>query len=629
MDLWHLSTFELQEILGYLSSSEIGRLLLCGNRTLCKKLTTSTAVTKLDLDLGRFPSIDIWSSFVLQFRYLSELRITNDENYRRRPLFVSQLRALPQKMRILSFDDRLAFRAFLQLHRSDPLRFESLTYLKLAVPRNPPVGAHQTLWPSNLELLHFNGHFYAPLDLKTLPLPLKHFSGSFAHILDIESSTRFPGTLESLTLVLKNSPPPLAVIEKISHLSNLTALSLNCVKGYTSMGMIPAMRELGEKVFPLLPRSLTHLELPLAKKSANGFHLLPPNIKLARGCLSRMLAAPLLENMPRSLTHLSGSVPLLHLSSVIERWPTEKTDEQDVLQSEGIKTLRIGRYSFTQPASPSGAIHIPSSVTKLTLDDSVPISTEHQRSIQKSIILPASLTSLKVRDGYPLSNTTLLVGLPNKLKVLTNTTGIKSIDESILRLPPSLTVLSTIDPHSQFGIPTPTLSSLWLPRGLIKLEIGPLQLSSLKWINGLPQTLERLRITIHPLNTWTIPPIEAVEVKFPPKLFSLDLSLGERVEGCHNLFAMMPKNLNTLKLHNALVGKIQDEHFAFLPKELSRLLISPNEAITSECLPYVPPYLYHLTIFGRTPDWWTNMLEREVTKFTSEYDSDCAILSHF
>jgi hypothetical protein len=328
--------------------------------------------------------------------------------------------------------------------------------------------------------------------------------GSFKTFeFEVEKSYFFPGTLKSFKVSLDPSfswplmlylfPP---TIEEISFYTPLTRHSLKTGE-WNALSKLNSLMSLtcyvngvfGKKEASLLPRSLEELVMSQVEsyiyesdwiEMANA---LPKTIKIMSGIHPFALSLPIIENLPRALqkiNHIQYSPEWIHLL------PDSYTD------------LQVSSGDHSLIAS------FPSNLKSLSL-----------LGIAEGLLekIPTQLQSLRLTKVNVKLSGEIVSKLPRSLTSLVANWAqdpIEAIEPLFLAFPPALTSFRAALPHSYRAhgdftpqnyhpVPTPSQSSLLLPRCLKTLEIGCLDFSEgglTDWILGLPRSLAILSLTL-------------------------------------------------------------------------------------------------------------------------------------
>jgi hypothetical protein len=322
----------------------------------------------------------------------------------------------------------------------------------------------------------------------------------------------------------------------------------------------------------LLPRSLEELFLSSITVGNDKWRLgilnaLPPNLKRLEGIWEPFVSSQWIQNVPKTL--------------------------------ETIEDIKF---------APNDVQYLPESFTELALDD------------DNLDVISAFPPNLKTLDLYFLPDS-IIEKLPNQLRSL-SVAGITWSGEIVSKLPRDLTTISTYwatvsigaveplfkalsatltslqaypaglppaDEKLIVGVPTPSQSSLLLPRSMKHLEIGTLgflENTMAEWILGLPKRLVELKLSI---------------TDFQPGIFK---SLGH----LHYL-----KTFDVVVFHSPFGGWAQHLIFKELPRNIKSFRIldkgdgDANPDITNDCFIGAPLSLRLLTI----PDYVSHLLSKE------------------
>lgn len=626
MLLTQLSSSELREILRYLNTGNLCKLLICGCNILSNKLLSELGVENVDFAMKPTPRSLPWPQLVSWMTQLRSFTL-REKVSRKTPLITAQhLLSLSKKLKTLCIDHTPGcVSAFAETLLLDPPHFQHLTSLRLlSLQDSAALNIENVKWPSTLLSLHLGDLSHSQLDLRLLPISLTQLIGRFKCLSPLPEEHTFPSTLQSLTLELAYSFS-LDDLKRLSASSSLLHLTINMPPRYKQVHREPPLPKLAAppaSIIPLLPRSLETLELLLSEQSPVfvPLHDALPKLRTVRGILPFRLFGPHFSKLPSSLTSFQSTVPLDQINALSERWPcfinNSITDINGLpVVKGGIRKLRIGAQLFARNDQTNYPITIPPSVTVLRID-TVILNDRGRYSVEGPLVLPAGLTHLKVRDGYSTPIVSLKRGLPPFLKVFINEEGFVGGPEALSLLPRSLTILraGNIARESSYPPFYDIESSTFLPPTLTELVLGPLAISSVGWINGLPHTLTHLTLNIWPQNDRKDTFIDFKSdigdgalhtdvVKFPPNLVQLHLSLGRSILNVSYLIPMLPEKLMTFILSHRSSTALVDEDMKFLPRSLVHLRLN-DASLTSACKDDLPATLRQFSVAGRIPNWF-------------------------
>ena len=236
-----------------------------------------------------------------------------------------------------------------------------------------------------------------------------------------------------------------------------------------------------------------------------------------------------------------------------------------------------------------------SKLVHLTIDEFVP---------RLIMMLPTHLQSLAIAQATIRMNRQITEYLPRSLTYFesqADDNDIVEIDQVFKALPRTLITLfavtyeicSELGPELTKPIPTPSDSSLHLPRCMERLEIGCLDFSESNiedWILGLPTTLTSLRICVNRLQGKFLTPLRNFGA-----LKELSLSVWNSPEcgwaqspDCKAL----PRTLTSLRIFdsspNFKASDITNDCFMGAPFSLTQLRIPNSPLLTSRFLSYLP-----------------------------------------
>lgn len=608
-----LAISELREITSLLLAQDIYRLCLCGNSILTNKLVKNGGAVDLRFTIDTLHRQESWPSWLRQFTHLDRLFIDDHFILFSPPITREDLLGLPKELRSLILGMSSVVQAFSSALKADRPRYECLTTLVLQnSSHNPASRVHKIEWPSNLATLDVGDATLSLLDVTKLPSSLTDLRGWFRSLLPVSEDALFPETLKTVVLEFTKEFS-IDVVSKLSRASSLKVLSLNFPRNLNTKNRrapaLPSLKAPPAEFLTLLPRSIEVLEVFLETAiKISEFELLPPGLKLIRGILPAIMLKPHFFKLPPSITHFRSRIPITDVNHLSTRWPStidsSRTDENGIpLVTGGITRLRIGPSLFGNHVPVAYPVIVPPSVTKMTLDCTVRDEDGVRYSIQGPLVLSPSTTALKIRDGYSTGIKEMKKGLPPHLKVFANSNGFSS-PECLSLLPRSLTVLSAIVWSTSSGFPYTPETASWMPPNLVKLELGPISLTSFTWINNLPRSLTDLRLNITAPTAIDCLPIDEEPLSFPPKLTLLQFWLSPKISFVARLLQHLPSSLISFSINHKALPAITDSDLSQLPRKLQSLYLAEHDRLTSNCLPMLPPHVSLLRIGYSTPEWF-------------------------
>lgn len=608
-----LGPFELQEVLSLLSGSDICRIMTCGCKSFNNRIVTTAGVRNLTIVLPVGFRQRVWPSFVNQFESLYTLAI-EDLGYHYTDSFTSQhLLSLSSRPSSLKISGKLVLHAFIDACKTDSSRYNNLVYLSLLSKGNPHPTAGTFDWPPNLTYLQFSGASSSALDLCTFPPALTELSASCGWIRPDPDSFLFPASLTTLELFFSESFP-LSVLHRLPKGSNLTKLNINFIArniGYEAeASTLPALDcNDAESIASLLPQSLTSLCMKVNESLRFPLNRLPPKLVYIRGLVTSPLCIKkVFSSVTETLKDFYPRIP----ASEFAYPPLEATDGtpsvKEIFETRGIVSMRLDRPLFPQQKSLLSRIDLPTSLKELMITYAANTFDGVRWSLEGPIVLPPGLTSLLVLDGYRTPLKTLEAGLPPNLLHFSNPEGFESAE--CLKLLPKAII--SID-AALLGLRTsntifPIESSLWLPPSLTSLSLGPIAITSLKWFNGLPNTLVELRLALCKAASAhiSVPDHSTEPLQFPVDLELLWLYFGAGFDHIERIIEHLPRRkLQSLRIsHNSESG-FTNQQIPALPRLLLSLVLSNNDNLTEECQPYLPPRLAYLSLGFNSPVWFS------------------------
>jgi hypothetical protein len=605
--IFELASEPFNEVISQLDTLEWTALWICGDKRMNWKLGKGKAVCKMVLEWPTFSRCP-WPSQVIELAGLQSFSLFNERDAAKNVLSGLQLSTLSRHLEVLNLKSDSSLDAFHDLHSLHPGHFQRLERLSLKFRTRPVNLNFQLLLPqtlTDLELfrrsaapkcnipspsllppslksltlygveVELDGHSF-PKNLKTF-FYLAHSGPSESNSLQWALVFRFlPIGIERVTF--RSRCGTLAEADRWSSLSkliNLKSLDVS-VRG-------PFSIELAQ----MLPRSIEELHLAhiytgletwcvdLLKSKA-----LPPRIRKMTG-VCRGINTAVAQNLPETLElmgnpqiapgiipHLPNNISMVHVSS----------------------TGDLGNISsFPSNASEILLPHLTHSLAKRLPKGLKSLTIHHSLigiPLEAFSILPTNLTAL---DTYWTPNPS--TNIEGFLKVLPRTlTCLK------------LSVVGRTE--SEIFFPTPSQSSLHLPRCMEILEIGHMDFSGCSmadWILGLPRSLTLLGISVRDLQKDTFPAFGIL-----PSLNTLKIEVENPPEDgwASKLdFKFLPRSLTEIRLkqtpslqphtmqplHHS--SDITNETFRGAPMRLKVLEIPKSPKINRGCLVHLPRIL--------------------------------------
>jgi hypothetical protein len=589
-------------IIDLLNAYELGYLWLCGSKNVNWKLSKAGGARSFQFSQDSF-HLDRWPSLVSHLDHLTYISIVVcgvEDCYSQ---LVPNLPSLPNSVTdlLLHFTD--AQQHFDSAYSANPTQFSKLATLECSGLMDKR--------PSNLIQFHIPSitrlTFAAlamltldNLDIGVIPTTLTHFTCHMFRTLVNPSEKSFPSSLTSLDLrfdsywdFLRYLPPDLTHLQVASRYSKedtqnyewnylprgLTSLSFSSMK-FCSLSFI--------KSLPSGLLSLTMLGTSFSGTSETSVEILrslPPKLtSFPSSGLGKKLTASILAALPRSLKSLPyGSLD----------W------ENAHLLPSGAETVRL-RQSKGLPYDDSLIQSIPPQLYILDIDVLTP-------RIAK--MLPESTRIVSVGNG-PLS-TEMLQNLPTRnLRGLYLVHGVPFEEENDFKaIPRDLNKLDMLPSPYNMPDELPPIfsiknveSSSWLPRGLVDLTLGLLDINDSEWFLQLPPTLESIRFSVLDLPKDSLLKLPCQSTL---RIFELCLHTSPQ-HGWASIIATLPRKLTVVIITrnaDSEPSDITDEHLANLPSPLTTIALPHSPLVTGSCVPNLPLYLDRISLGRQTPPW--------------------------
>jgi hypothetical protein len=573
-DILDLPPETLAEVVSYLNTHECTALWLCGDLRLQYKLGKGKAVRKMVVKWKSSSSCP-WPSQITHFDGLQSFSLEYDvytEENRSLNLHLSNLAPKLKKLELI-FKSSIALLEQLCLVQD----FQNLETLYLS--KSPNEGRINFEIPRNVTDLKISPTGLQPnglcLPLSLLPPRLTRLT-FLRGTLDFGFSNKFPETLEYLEITFGDIEKQWATMIRLlppglQHLSfrSCFGIILNSdTEDWTALRTLTGLKYLKIPVWDLTP--------------------------------------VILKNIPRQIEKLgefSVSSEIVHLL------PDSLTELE----------IQDGKYS-TIP-------FLPSNLRSLTLNGPL------DQLVNK---LPKNLEGLVLQKAPTPLNSECIFGLPRNLTHLdiysTNNALIFDDDIELIfkALPPKLTSLNAypnssdldndLDSEDYPTFPTPSESSLYLPRCMKILQIGLLEFSRghmAQWIIGLPTCLTSLKILVKQLEIGIFTSIGSLK-----RLDWLKIGIWHTPGSWAQYldFKALPRSLRCLELESGertmnsdctddTESDISDGTFVGAPLSLNFVLLPASPLITKKCLDHLPN-VHTLVLNDTKPDWFTHPTKR-------------------
>jgi hypothetical protein len=461
--------------------------------------------------------------------------------------------------------------------------------------------AKTTKFPPNLTKFK---SFYLVDDSFQLVFP-PHLNDLYLRIEGGEGFLPLPSTLERVYLRFKTLPkkcPILPFNVTSFHMTNLASGNYD----NWDFGCLPGMLEhlalyrLNENQINSLPLSLQSLvgisDYVLKENEIKSLSRLV-NLTSINGFLPAVLESGLSAFLPRLLSSCSSSIPIcdiLHLPKTLTDLRISNAEDEEKIDLVLRKTTF---YSGQQNSTIGNEVGKEKSEEIEIWPFPALVSFRSDRLTTYLLErLPEGVNSITVmrKDERIALN---LVRLMSSKPLKTLVAGLLESERCIGELPRTLNRLwcSLQLPHilpRRHLVMKSESSSFSLPRALSSLNLGPIRISSYLWFNGLPKTLESLRVGVQ-----APPKAEFEKVVWPPFLTSLELVVYVfPVQGILPLLYSIPKGIETLRIpkvgeeDSGLTNETLGDWIQHYPS-LRRLLLPKSSNLTKECLPMLPKRL--------------------------------------
>jgi hypothetical protein len=569
----------------------IARLWLCGSRSLNWKLGKAGGVQTFNFVAdSHFPSI-VWPRMMAEFDRLRSLRIevpikTNlRQNEGIFPLLEPDIATLPRKLKILylRFEHHLEF--LVATLKTDPKVFQHLEDLTLS--ESPQIDR----LPQPLELPSLTSLNIIPtinlLKLSEIPPTLTFLRANCKHLeCDI---SYFPSRLTSLQLDLSNMPYELlqSLPESLQELSLLGegCRSSNHLYDWSS-----------------IPRGLSSLTVAMSTLNVESILALPPSLKKLRVAgwknNSSEVTVQFLQALPSGMIEISGIFsPLItdEIASLLPR--NSKLHIYEKVLWSAIPLLPLGTRRLHLPD-----VQVPNFVTKLPAIESINVPS---LTLEIASLLPITLTSLTIdKKTVKKEDGEIFKLLPRSITFIISMRDALFEDSSVWKdLPPRLKTMDVIPIAYGAGdgkhfVHCPVESSSWLPRSLVNMTIGDLDIIDAEWFSFLPPKLERLRVA-----TRTLPDqsLEALQRSDHRSLRTLDIRIldAQSARLLASFVRNIPKFVTNFCISTGSDARnetdVTNDDLKSLPRGLISLELPLSPKINSECAPYLPKFLKTFT----------------------------------
>jgi hypothetical protein len=584
------------------------------------KLGKGKGVCKMLIDwsiLSRCP----WPSQVIELDGLQSFSLRRGYIDPERPLSQLHLSTLSRNLKKLELNCDASLEALNALHSTHPGHFHCLEILKVTGFRSN--GGHiafEAPTVKDLEISNF-GERCCLASLSLLPPNLTRLklsrvsmpnSGDFmdlfpASLLTLEvgwlpPDKNWPTILQLLPSGIEHLKIFLSVLEYFrfseEHWRSLSKFkNLKCL-------FLPVCGLFTIEYAQLIPRSVEKLNLGFIYSRTEDWCIellksgaLPPKLKILEGIWPS-------ETIPIDIAK--------HLPCTVEKIGDQAYDPETVSHlPHSIREARIKKGNLALLSTfPSSLRHLslpmlPHSLAKKlphSLQSLVIRTEELELSLETFELLPRNLTELDSHwtPGDDTSVEQLFQVLPSTLTNL-NLTAFAGVAEKV-------------------SFPTPSHSSLFLPRVMKTLEIECLDFSSssmAEWINGLPKTLTMLSIFVNHLQNDSFSSLGELSA-----LDRLDIVVQNHPkEGWASILKdcrSLPRKLTSLHLKSRLLNSdqtmskfylsdIKNSTFKYAPLSLRRINVPRSPHLNKDCLVYLP----NLEVFWEEyemPSWWQDQL---------------------
>lgn len=555
------------DILGYITTLlhgfDIANLWFSGAPLLRYKLAHG-GIPQLEWTFEAKFRLFKWPALFSSLARLSRFRFIADYNHPKNLFSSSQIATLPRNLQELGLNCFGAISALNELIFRNPECFPLLRKLEITNGSSDEKvePAKEVFWPQSLEHIKVlaKAHYQFALDLSKLPPNLTFLRGDFTEIIASETTTRFPQSLISLHLTVTRFldffpllPPCLEELwfDAIYQSSNPDDPQNNCqYETWKADGIRNLPPSLQYICLPIqvytcdilrqLPPNLTEIEhYDDAIATEEEFALLPPRLTFCHQLLPPLITKDIAMRLPKSITSFMGEVALDAIPylnpKLSELTIAPLSNDPSTFESLGTDRIAIELKTLVLPnldRIPFSAI--PSSLTSLELLSDV-LTTEEIKSLPKSLLI------LKMGNSDASAMVEDWKYLPENLQEL------------------SCCIRSNL----------PSVSSMHLPRNMTSLILRRCKTITQDWFEGLPQTLKKLRITLHSFaNSFqgnVIWPRDLVILALTVENYELNTQTMSR------LLKSLPRIMDFLTiiwypLHQTF--SISPEDLAYLPKRL-------------------------------------------------------------
>jgi hypothetical protein len=317
--------------------------------------------------------------------------------------------------------------------------------------------------------------------------------------------------------------------------------------------------------------------------------------------------------LPRSLREIP-STPV-SWSSSIHLPPNTRTVTLERREGRGQRVM-IDRNRIAEEGHL--LVSFPPGMTDLRIDYLTP---------KMASLLPPTLTSLTLNNG-PL--TVEIMGfLTNSVTRMCTVNGRLDCENSFKALPRYLGTLNVLQSQftseqewnetyqTKFLCIAQIESSSWLPRTLVDLALGTLDIPDSDWFINLPPYLTTLQLGVVDL-----PKDALLKLPCQQTLTHLDLRFSfSPTDGLSSIMHTLPRAITSLNFEDGdRVSDLSDEHLLNLPPGLTVLGCPSSPLVLGTCAPHLPRFLSSL-IMPITPQWFTAFRKRMASDFFEQQRS--------
>jgi hypothetical protein len=351
----------------------------------------------------------------------------------------------------------------------------------------------------------------------------------------------------------------------------------------------------------LLPRSLEDLKLERVtilnhdeQWTIAMLKALPKNLKRLIGILPSVITLSVAQNLPKTLT----------AAGYLKFSPESISYLPDGMESIDMRTP--GDLSLIK-TFPSRLVDLRLNNLPLFLLDTLP------NSLKSLVIFNSKFElTLEIAQKLPRNLTSLVTPkAENPLRNLERVFEVMPTSLSVLRAAPQA------EKKALLSIPTPSDSSLLLPRNMRRVEIGCLDFTesnAIEWLHGLPTGLRILSLTINHLNRGMFTTLGQLKGLHWLCIITKHLP-SDGWAKCLDFPSLPRQRLRVLKFYSmeSESSDITNDTFSGAPPMLSSMTIPKSPLLTRECQVHIPAVIHLLMHPSETqPNWF-------VPKSTEEY----------